>query len=268
MKTLDHNYNFLKPINTNDLIRIGRNQDGGYVVNSKIIEKCNILISFGLGSDWSFELDYLKKNKNLKIYVYDHTVSYVPYIKETLKYLKRFLLLKKNFHDFYCRFLNLYSYLKFKKNKQVNFFSEKITFPIKEVYETDINKVFSRIEAEKEVILKCDIEGSEFLIIDQILEHSNRINLLIFEFHNLDKYEDNFKKLINKLSKKFKITHIHGNNHDDVLPSGLPITIELTMVNFKYCAQEAAGNTKNYPLANLDFPNNPHKKDISFCFKE
>ena len=34
MKTLDHNYNFLKPINTNDLIRIGRNQDGGNHTNS------------------------------------------------------------------------------------------------------------------------------------------------------------------------------------------------------------------------------------------
>ena len=46
MKTLDHNYNFLKPINTNDLIRIGRNQDGGYVVNSKIIEKRVFILIF------------------------------------------------------------------------------------------------------------------------------------------------------------------------------------------------------------------------------
>ena len=36
-------------------------------------------------------------------------------------------------------------------------------------------KVFSRIKNNSEVILKCDIESNEYLIIDQILEYSNRI---------------------------------------------------------------------------------------------
>ena len=70
MELVDKKYNFLKPIRTSNLIRLGRNLDGGYVVDFEIVKKCNTLITFGLGSDWSFELDYIKKNKEIKIYIY------------------------------------------------------------------------------------------------------------------------------------------------------------------------------------------------------
>ena len=61
---VDKKFNLLKPIKKSNLLRLGRNSDGGYVVNLDAIKKCNILISFGMGSDWSFELDYIKKNNN------------------------------------------------------------------------------------------------------------------------------------------------------------------------------------------------------------
>ena len=49
--------------------------------------------------------------------------------------------------------------------------------------DTDIDKVFSRIDNNENVIIKCDIEGSEYDIIDQILKYSEKIDMLIFEFH-------------------------------------------------------------------------------------
>jgi hypothetical protein len=52
MIKFDKKYINLRPIKNNNLIRLGANQDGGYVVDKKIIEKCKTLISFGLGSDW------------------------------------------------------------------------------------------------------------------------------------------------------------------------------------------------------------------------
>ena len=58
---VDKKYNILKPIKTSNLIRLGGNSDGGYVVNSDIIKKTDNLVSFGMGTDWSFELDYIKK---------------------------------------------------------------------------------------------------------------------------------------------------------------------------------------------------------------
>ena len=81
MNTLDKKYNFMKPIRIPDLIRFGRKADGGYVVSKEVAKSCNSLITFGMGPDWSFELDYIKLNPKVKIYMYDDTVSSKPYIR-------------------------------------------------------------------------------------------------------------------------------------------------------------------------------------------
>ena len=160
MTKVDKKFNFLKPIKNPNLIRLGRNHDGGYVIDSSIIKKCNTLISFGLGSDWSFELEYIKRNKNVKIYLYDHTVSAYPYIKDILKYGKRFLTLRSKYKDVLIRLKYLNDYNRFLKSKNITFFKEEITFPSDSRKKADIHKVFSRIETDEEVILKVDIEGS------------------------------------------------------------------------------------------------------------
>ena len=40
---LDKKYNFLRPIKTNSLIRLGPEVDGGYIVDSNIINNTDIL---------------------------------------------------------------------------------------------------------------------------------------------------------------------------------------------------------------------------------
>ena len=50
-----------------------------------------------------------------------------------------------------------------------------------------------------DVTLKCDIEGSEFEIIDQIVNYSDRIKMLIFEFHWLNYNEEIFLDSVKKL---------------------------------------------------------------------
>ena len=47
-----------------------------------------------MGPDWSFELDYIKLNQKINIFMYDYTVSSLPYLKEIWKYLRRLLLLE------------------------------------------------------------------------------------------------------------------------------------------------------------------------------
>ena len=80
------------------------------------------------------------------------------------------------------------------------------------------------------MILKSDIEGSEYEVMDQILKYSERIEMLIFEFHWLNKFESDFLNSVKKLQKNFEIIHIHGNNHFSKLDSGLPMIIEMTLL--------------------------------------
>ena len=262
---IDKKYNFFKPLKNNNLIRLGRKADGGYIVDKDIVEKTNFLITFGMGPDWSFELDYIKLNHKINIFMYDYTVSSAPYLKEIWKYLRRLITFRAKVKDVKDRINYLINYLKFFKLKNVNFFPEKITYPIKDKIDTDIEKVFSRIPSQENVILKSDIEGSEFEVIDEISKFSSRIKMLIFEFHWLDKNEEIFLKSIKKLQKDFDVVHIHGNNHCEKLSTGLPITLEMTLVNKKIKSNEVT-YVKDFPIKNLDFPNNPYKKDLSFSF--
>jgi hypothetical protein len=268
MKHIDEKYNFLKPIKTQNLIRMGDKFDGGYIVDSKIIENSNNLVSLGFGSDWSFELDYLKL-KNNKTHIYDHTTSSWPYIKNVIKYFRRLITFKTTIDGFKVR---LNDYLKFKKFlnlDNVSFFKEKITHPIKNKKDTNIEKVFSRLSNNDKIILKCDIEGNEFEIIEQIIKYSSRIDMLIFEFHliNQSKNEELFIESIKKLKEKFEIIHLHGNNFNTKSESGLPNVLEVTLFNNKYKPIDIE-YVYSFPIKNLDYPNNPFEKDIEFNFQE
>ena len=265
MKFVDKKYNFLKPIRTPNLVRLGRVLDGGYVVDSEIIKQCNILITFGLGPDWSFELDYMKKNKEIEIYVYDHTVSSYPYIKEIIKYFRRFITFRATFESVANRVKYLSNYKNFLNSKNVNYFKEKITFPTKNKIDTDVEKVFSRVDKPGDIILKCDIDGGEYEIIDGILKYSSRIKMLIFEFHLVDNNEENFYNSIKKIKDYFEIIHIHGNNHFSKLDSGLPCILEITLINKKYVPKNPE-HINNFPIQGLDYPSNPYKEDLTFSF--
>ena len=49
--------NFLKPKHEYDLIRLGGDYDGGYLVEKNSIENSKSLITLGLGYEWTFEKD-------------------------------------------------------------------------------------------------------------------------------------------------------------------------------------------------------------------
>ena len=57
---------FLKPYHTNlsNLIRIGRESDGGYVIDKRVIYKTKTIITCGLEAEWSFEKEFQKFNNN------------------------------------------------------------------------------------------------------------------------------------------------------------------------------------------------------------
>mgnify|MGYP006117564073 CR=1 FL=1 len=64
-----------KPENTYDLIRLGQNNDGGYLLQKNSLMDAKSLISFGLSYDWTFEKDFFKV-KNCPIHCYDPAVKY------------------------------------------------------------------------------------------------------------------------------------------------------------------------------------------------
>ena len=50
---------FLKPKGYYEILRVGPNKDGGYLVGKKSLVNSKYLISFGIFDDWIFEKDFL-----------------------------------------------------------------------------------------------------------------------------------------------------------------------------------------------------------------
>ena len=61
------------------------------------------------------------------------------------------------------------------------------------------------------------------------------------------------------------IIHIHGNNHCHKLKSGLPVALELTFINKEF-QKDNGEYVKDFPIKDLDYPNNPYKEDLIFSF--
>ena len=260
-------YDYLIPLKT-DLIRIGKDKDGGYVMGNNELKKIELIISLGMGSEyenWSFEEEYLKK-KQLKVIFYDHTVSVKNYLLSIFRVFRRLIKLRYKFKDLIEIFKNYFSYLTLLKNKRIYHYRKKICEYPKNNQETNIEEIFSKVKT-KQVLLKVDIEGSEYEIIDQITSFSDKIVSLIIEFHEIDKFENIFQKKIAQLKSKFEIIHIHGNNNTGILESKLPKTLELTFVNKETFRGIKNEHVYDFPIDGLDFPNNPNFKDIYFSFK-
>ena len=88
---------FLKPYNVeiNDLIRIGPNSDGGYVIHKDSIKLTKKIITCGLYDDWKFEKNFKKLNKNCSIDAYDHTIDKSFWVKRFKKDIIHFFIFKK-----------------------------------------------------------------------------------------------------------------------------------------------------------------------------
>ena len=104
---LSKKFNFLRPIKTSKLIRLGNNQDGGYLLPIVALKKSENLISFGLGDNFSFEMDFFKKKPNGLIYVFDHTVNIFTFIWQVYICFKRIFYFKSNFKVLFKKIVNL-----------------------------------------------------------------------------------------------------------------------------------------------------------------
>ena len=248
-----------------DLTRLGKNFDGGYIVEKNSITKSEVLLSFGLSDDWTFEEDYSRLGNN-KVYCYDYSVNrrfwFVNFIKS---FLNIFLLRNpiKNFQK-------LFDYIKYKSffNSKNNFHYKKFISPSsmkKNLFEDNIhvglNDIIKKIE--KNFFLKIDIEGSEYRILDEIIENSNKINGLVIEFHDFDLHYNLIQKFINNF--ELDLIHIHVNNYGTINKEGLPSVIELSFASSNFLEKNDK-NDKSYPQTSLDMPNNKDLVDHKISF--
>jgi len=263
---LNSKYNFLIPYKVKKLIRFGRKFDGGYVVCSDAIKEIDNLITLGVGDDISFEIDLEKNNSLKKVHMYDYTVNHFLFIKIIFKYLRRLITFRTKINNFTYSIMNYFNFIRFNNKKNVFLYKQKVVDEVNDKIDINLNDIFGRIKSDKN-LLKLDIEGDEYSIINQINQNSSNIKMLIIEFHFIGSKQNLFINSVKKLLDNFDIIHIHANNYFNLKKNDTFFEVlEITFVN-KEINKYKKNFTYNFPLKDLDFECFPDRKKIEFSFQ-
>ena len=239
---------------TKDLIRVGKENDGGYLVSKKDIENADVLIGLGISDDWSFEEDF-RNFKNVRVYAYDASIDEKVFLKNFFKSLFKLnnpILILKNLKT-------IFSYLKFFSKTEVTHIKKFVGFNSHSPNNISMQKVFEKIKYTN-IFLKIDIEGSEYRILETLLLNQSRICGLVIEFHDIDLHLDKIDKFIRDFS--LNLVHIHANNCGDlILESSMPLVLELTFSKYS-----SASIQRSLPHE-LDNPNSNKYEEIQLIIE-
>jgi hypothetical protein len=199
------------------IIRLGSNHDGGYFVCPNAVSKSQNLIGIGIETNWEFEKEFLKINPKVKVTTYDGQTNIFLILKFFFKQILKILIFKINWDLLKRSFLNIFEY-KYFLIKKLNFVNKNVGL----LSGLSFKKI---VEGKKNIFLKIDIEGSEYDIIDQILKYSQKIDMLIFEFHwifspDKSSYIGNYKD--DKFHGNGSYTYGDGTNYTGEFKNGLP----------------------------------------------
>jgi hypothetical protein len=236
-----------KPVANYELIRLGRSNDGGYLVGKNSIKNSEHLISMGLDLDWSFEEDFKKKKDKINIICFDNNLDKKFILK---KIVTQIILIIFNQNLKYLISL-IKNYINF------NIFLRKVKYQKKKITYGDISKIQNNIN---NIFFKIDIEGSEYRILDELIKIKNKITGIVIEFHDIDLHRLKIENFINNIG--LKLVHIHPNNFGGIDKFGNPYLLELT-----FDKEPIVLNVVNTLPHKYDMKNNPDADDINLTFK-
>ncbi|PKN50608.1 MAG: hypothetical protein CVU55_16060 [Deltaproteobacteria bacterium HGW-Deltaproteobacteria-13] len=250
-----------KPFYREDLIRIGSEHDGGYVVTENAVNHSDFLVSLGIANDWTFEEEF-NRIRNCDIHCYDHSISFNYFLEYAVRNFAGCFFPRQLKNKIWVISLALRYKTFFRDGRK--HFKEKIGNNPKE--ETNFEKIFSRIPDDKEVFLKMDIEGSEYQVLNDLDKYYRRISGIAIEFHDVDTLYDSVHKHIEKLKEYFDIVHVHINNCGASDADKIPCVIEVTFENKKIFSGKPRLSDLQYPLPDLDNSNSPYMRDYRINF--
>lgn len=214
-------------------IRLGRDEDGGYIIPEEILQSTKTYVSFGVNNEDSFEMDVWKRTNSSAIFLCD---PYIPYrrVGSPLKFIPIGL-----------------SYL---------LQGKLVPYP-------EFLKRFSIENAH--IFLKVDIEYREYGAFECIGEEELKgIDCLVLELHGLleQRMAPFIQTLLEKINKWFILFHLHGNTcgvYEVVAGKAYPNILECTFVNKLYLKEQGSipEPLRTYLPCSLDKPNTLARKD-------
>ena len=247
-----------QPFKFDNLIRRGAGHDGGYLIPANL--SASKLISLGLGDNWQFEIDMLKNKQIEKFIVFDHTVSVASLIKSSIKLRRkvlariyRLIVLFRYIRDFI-----FFSNLHVKKKVTSNGDGENVEISLTRIFENYLS------DSDSSIVLKIDIEGYEYEILEQMTIENQKIALLVVEFHQIHERRSEFKRALDLIKTNFILIHTHYNNFGIVDDDFIPDVCEFTFINRDLFKENS--RVEFLPHPTLDSPAAPNRPDYFVRF--
>ena len=155
---------------------------GGWMINTDLVPPGSTIISAGVGEDISFD-NFLIKKKNCQVIGIDPTPKSHNFI-EKLNPMNNFVLIKKALSAVNDDLVEIY------RNKNPDHVSESILSKHQAVknydyYYSETVSLNFLLEKYKNVsVIKMDVEGSEYEIIDNLKEVPETVRQICVEFHH------------------------------------------------------------------------------------
>lgn len=205
-------------------LRIGRENDGGYVICEIPNINYECLLSGGIETDLSFEEDFCKKYENIPCFAYDGTINSIKTNEKRIYFVKQNI----GYHN-----------------------NEKVT---------NLHHIIKRFN---NIFIKMDIEGGEIDWMESLTdEHLNKFSQMVIEFHSPFSAREN--EVFKKINKTHLLVHFHPNNCcKTVYHMGIkmPHTFECTYVHKKYLNEPYELNKERIPTS-IDMKNGEDRDDI------
>jgi len=177
------------------------NNYGGFFINPSLLNSGSIVYSFGIGKDISFDKTCIKKHK-CTVYAFDPTPKSIHFISQQN--------LPDSFHFF------SYGISDGESGIYKFFLPENPRGVSGSLVDTEVVSTQRSIDVEMKSfadivgalghkhidVLKMDIEGSEYTVLEKILESDVTIDQLLIEFHDRLFDQENYrsKEIVKKLN--------------------------------------------------------------------
>ena len=217
-------YQLLKPQDVfgKKKIRIGKKGDGGYVLLNDF-NNIKIAYSFGICNEVSFDKELA--DKNIDVYMYDHTIKNLSYQNPKFHWKKIGLTEHK------------------KRNDNMKTLKELL--------------IENGHIKEKNMILKLDIENDEWSVFNDVsTDILKQFKYIVVEFHFNNIFISEYIKVFRKLNKNHQIFHLHCNNCGEIVKFDGYNICNLLEISFVIRENNSFLKPIDYfPINNIDYKN-------------
>lgn len=251
---------FLAPLPPKNLVRLGGKHDGGYVVAKDALSSSSCLLSFGISYDLKFEYDFAALSGfTHRVYMYDKST-----IPASLKNIWERILSSLKFQS--PRPLLNYAGFIFMLRRLIRHGASLKRTNISNIEQLDcttLSSILFQLPEKTGIFLKIDIEGDEYLILEDIISSLASFNALVIEFHNVGAYWSKIKFFVRVLKENgLLLDHLHVNNYGGLSTNRRPNVIEVSFSR----VMNRDSVVRELPRIGLDSPNTPLREDFEISF--